>query len=221
MKKIKHVTLAETTYRSLKKTILTGQYAPGQRLQIEAVAEKLGVSPTPLREAFVRLANEGLVEIVARKGTYVRMLDQEAVRQSYEIREVLEGLAARKAAECASTDDVEELRKINADFKKAVDQRNVGRILSADLRFHDKICAVSRNAKLKQIVNDYVFTNLLNNTGSGELFLQNGESASRGHDGIIDAIEKHDGDRAERLIREQIRIGMSMAIAPTFPREER
>lgn len=210
---VKHSTLAETTYRSLKELILTGHFAPGQRLQIEAVSKELGVSPTPLREAFFRLEKEGFLEIRARRGTYVRLLDQTVVRQSYEIREVLEGLAARLAAMNAAQSDVDDLKAINDEFKAAVDKKRVGQAIEADIRFHNKISALSNNKKLKDMIGNYFFTNLFGSTGTSRIFIENGQSAYDGHCSIIKAIENHNPKQAEKLMRNEIRHGVNMVLS--------
>ncbi len=207
---VKHSTLAETTYTSLKELILTGHYAPGQRLQIEAVSKELGVSPTPLREAFVRLKNEGFLEMQARKGAYVRMLDQDVVQQSYEIREVLEGLGARLAAIHATQDQIDDVRKTNREFRAAVDKHRVKQALEADIRFHYAICEMSNNTKLKDIIHSYLLTNLFNNTGTSNLFLENGVDAAEGHDAIINAIAARNPDAAEEIMRREIRKGIAI-----------
>jgi DNA-binding GntR family transcriptional regulator len=210
---VKNSTLAEDTYQSLKKLIFTGHYAPGQRLQIEAVSKELGVSPTPLREAFFRLEKEGLLEIIARRGTYVRMLDQLVVQQSYEIREVLEGLSARLAAINASQSNVDDLIEINRKFKNAVDNKDVESALELDIAFHYRISALSNNKKLQELIKNYFFTNLFSNTGTSNIFIEKGDRTYNGHQAIIHAIENHDPVQAEKIMRDQIRQGVNMVLS--------
>lgn len=210
---VKNSTLSENTYQSLKKLILTGHYAPGQRLQIEAVSSELGVSPTPLREAFFKLEKEGLLEIKARRGAYVRLMDQTVVHHYYEIREVLEGLGARLAAINSTSSNIANLFEINNRFKNAIDDKDVEAAIEADITFHYMISSMSNNKKLQEIIKNYFFTNLFGNTGASSIFIENGEQIYKGHQDIIRAIENHDSNLAEKIMRDQIREGTNLVLS--------
>ena len=88
----------EAVYRHLKDLLLSGRFSPGERLSEPLLAQELGVSRTPVREALMRLAEEGLVELVPGKGARVRVFAPEEVEEVYGVRALLEGEAAREAA---------------------------------------------------------------------------------------------------------------------------
>ena len=99
MKAIKNPpNLKEAVYQRLKESIIRGEISPGSKLVETQISQKLGVSRTPLREAISRLGQEGLLEVVPRHGTFVRKQSVNEILESLEIREALEGLAARLAA---------------------------------------------------------------------------------------------------------------------------
>jgi len=210
---VKHSTVADETYETLKKQILTGHYAPGTRLQLEAVSKELGVSPTPLREAFLRLEKEGILEIISRRGTYVRLLNRDAIKQFYEIREVLEGLSASLASSNNSASDIAELKAINEEFRKALEAKDIEAALDVDIRFHNLISELSRNDKLKEVINNFLFTNLFNNAGISSVFLEKGAVTHAGHEAIIGALERGDSAGAEAIMREQIRHGKEILLS--------
>jgi DNA-binding GntR family transcriptional regulator len=204
---LKHKTLGEETYNQLKQLILTGKYAPGQRLIYEQLSRELGVSQTPLKEAFLRLEKEGLVVIIARRGTFVREFTREDIREFYEVREMLEALSARLASRTATEADVEGLRKICDRFEAGVARQDVTQCLKADIRFHEEIVRISGNKRLLEIVHAFVLTNLFSIVGRGNKYLEKGTEIMRQHAMIVDAIEKHDPDLAEQVMREQISQG--------------
>jgi DNA-binding GntR family transcriptional regulator len=102
--------LTDAAYRTLKEQILTQAFAPGQRLNVDELAGRLGVSRTPVKDALNALANEGLVEIVPRKGTFVSELSAEMIAEVFELRRALELLAAELLVERVNDRDLERLR---------------------------------------------------------------------------------------------------------------
>ncbi|GAG36804.1 unnamed protein product, partial [marine sediment metagenome] len=96
--KIEHTNLAEKVYRRIIDAVLEGTFSAGERLVCNDIAKHFGVSRTPVREALVRLEKQGFIHSVPRSGTYVNSFTPEELKEIYEIREVLEGVAARMAA---------------------------------------------------------------------------------------------------------------------------
>ncbi len=133
----------------LRRDILDGGTAPGSRLRADAVAERFGVSRTPVREAFLLLAQEGLLEILPRRGAVVRPFDERDLFELYEVRAVLEPLAARRAATRISEPDLdrlEELCVLQESMGSTPDE--VVRHLDLNREFHDIIVRAADSRRL-------------------------------------------------------------------------
>lgn len=144
--------LREIVFEHLRKSILNGDLEPGERLMELQLAESLGVSRTPVREAIRKLELEGLVEMVARKGAYVADVSIKDILDVLEVRMFLEGLAAYLAAERMIDEDVDKLKKILKKFEDDLDIMKKQEIIELDIKFHDMIIRGSKNNKLMQIV---------------------------------------------------------------------
>jgi len=144
--------LREIVFEHLRASIINGQLKPGERLMELQLADQLGVSRTPIREAIRKLELEGLVEMVPRKGAYVADLSIKDVLDVLEVRAYLEGLAARLAAERMVEDDIEELEFILHKFQESLKEGNTDKLIDLDNAFHEKIIKGSYNNKLIQIV---------------------------------------------------------------------
>lgn len=143
--------LREIVFQYLREAILEGKLEPGRRLMEIQLAEELGVSRTPVREAIRKLELEGLVIMVARKGAYVADVSVKDMIEVLEIRGALEGLAASLAAERMTDEDIEGLKQIASEFKRCHLEKNVEGMVERDIEFHDKIFASTRNEKLYQM----------------------------------------------------------------------
>ncbi|SHF07360.1 GntR family transcriptional regulator [Alkalibacter saccharofermentans] len=144
--------LREIVFTTMREAIINGDFKPGQRLMEVQLAEQMGVSRTPVREAIRKLELEGLVVMVPRKGAYVAGLSSEDVKEVLEIRAVLEGLAASLAAKNASAADIEQLQEIVEKFKVAAEEKDVVRLINFDSDFHDVMYRASKNKKLIQLI---------------------------------------------------------------------
>lgn len=201
---------SEQVYQSLRNDIAAGRLAPGERLEAERLARLLGVSRTPVRESLRLLQREGLVEIIPNHGARVRKFTLEEIRETYEVREVLEGLAVRRLVESGPTSEViARLRKANDQRRNA---RTVGELELADLAFHRAILQASGSRLISDILESR-FVLLSSFRLSREIILQrqfdHDEEVNDEHDTITQAIEAGDAALAERLMREHIRNGMS------------
>ncbi|MEY9700963.1 DNA-binding GntR family transcriptional regulator [Bradyrhizobium diazoefficiens] len=138
------VALGEAVFRSLCEALQAGSYRAGDRLREEEVAQRLKVSRTPVREALGRLAARGFVEPAGGRGLIVRNLDISEVLELYAMREIMEGAAARLAAEHASATEIDALRDIEQTFVEApaTDAIEMARLNRA---FHEAICRAARN----------------------------------------------------------------------------
>ena len=139
---------SEQAYNLVRDAILDGRLVPGSRLSVPEVARQLGISRSPAREAIARVAAEGLAVVEPRRGAVVAWISAESLCDIYEMREVLEGLACRLAAELATSVELEELRVVVAEHRVAVNAGDVAAHVVLDQRFHLKVRLAARNARL-------------------------------------------------------------------------
>jgi DNA-binding GntR family transcriptional regulator len=200
-------TLGEHAYNALKDWIITGRLAPGDRLMYDQLTKELGISQSPLKEAFLRLEREGLVVINPRRGTFVKQLSLAEVEELYQIREALEGLSARLASQNASEEDIRTLRRHCTELEEGLRDNDPDKCLEADFAFHDLVVRAACNERLASLIHAHVLTNLFAITGRRSYYVHIGTEALTGHRKVIDAIEAGDEDAAERTMRLQIRSG--------------
>jgi DNA-binding GntR family transcriptional regulator len=196
------VPLSEAVFRSLCQALRAGVYRPGDRLREEEVAQRLHVSRTPVREAFGRLIAKGLVEPAGGRGLVVRSLDTAGVLEVYAMREILEGAAARLAAQHASAPELDALRDLEASFEAhAEDAREMARF---NRLFHETIFRAARNRYLDAALQEMQDAIALLGTTTFSV-AQRPDTAAREHHAIIAAIAARDPDRAEQAARLHIR----------------
>jgi DNA-binding GntR family transcriptional regulator len=200
---LKRQRLVDDAAQTLREAILSGRMAAGARLRQTDLADQLGISRTPIREALVRLKAEGLVELLPGGGVQVKVLDLDEAVEMYDLREVLDGLAARLAAGRADAATIARLDKALARQRECVERRNAAQWFPAHVDFHGEILRAAANrhlARLSAVVRLSIrhFHPLLLRTDHRL------EHAYREHRAIYDAIRTHDGEGAERLARAHI-----------------
>ncbi|MBQ1924238.1 MAG: GntR family transcriptional regulator, partial [Lachnospiraceae bacterium] len=144
--------LRETVFLTLRKAILTGKLAPGERLTEIRLGNLLGTSRTPIREAIRKLELEGLVTIIPGSGARVAQITEVELQEVMEIRVALDALCARLASRRISPEEKARLRSSNVAFKEAVAKGDQIAITEADVDFHDVIIAAAGNSKLSSIL---------------------------------------------------------------------
>ena len=144
--------LRDVVFENLRTAILEGNLKAGQRLMEVQLAEQLGVSRTPIREAIRKLELEGLVVMLPRKGAYVANMSFKDLIDVLEIRASLEGLAASLAAERRNDEDIIDLEKLAKEFETCVRETNIEGVLKTDIDFHEKIFMMANNKKLYQLI---------------------------------------------------------------------
>ncbi len=144
----KHKPLRELVYEELRGLILTGQIKPGSRMMEIDIAEEMGVSRTPIREAIRKLEKEGLVTIEPRKGAYASELSVKDMVDILEVRATLEGLAAGLAASRMTQDQKKQLLHYSDSFNKAVKEGNMAEMIANDTNFHHYIVQCCENKYL-------------------------------------------------------------------------
>ena len=198
-----HLSLTERVYATLREMILSMELPPGTRLKDVDLAQRLGVSNTPLREAMRLLAADSLVETIPRRGTVVKTLSAEESDLLYEIREALEVLATRLVARRASAESLQQIMDVAESHRKAVELGNLHEYLGLDRKFHSLIAEGSKNPILVSMLNIiadriHIVRRLTSN-------LEKDVLTGNEHHEIASALLKRDGAKATALMQRHIR----------------
>ena len=144
--------LRDIVFETLREAILDGKLVPGERVMEVQLAEQLGVSRTPVREAIRKLELEGLLIMVPRKGAYVADVSLDDIIDVLEIRASLEGLAASLGAERRSKEDIDSLEKKISELSRCVMEKDTKGMIENDAQFHNLLMNTAKNKKLASIV---------------------------------------------------------------------
>ena len=148
------VNLAESVYYQIRRNILSGKYRPGKSITEMEVSNDLGVSRTPVREAFKHLESEGLLELRPNRGAVVVGIGKTDIEDIYEIRSLLEGRAAERAALQADEESLKQLSEIIDLTEFYVERENYDRVTEMDDRFHQTIYELTGSRILQRILKE-------------------------------------------------------------------
>ena len=191
--------LRDVVFNTLRQAILRGELKPGERLMEIQLANKLGVSRTPIREAIRKLELEGLVLVIPRKGAEVADIKEKSLRDVLEVRKALEELSVQLACEKITKEEIEELKEAAETFKKAQKTKDITQIAEADVHFHDIINTASGNQKLIQLLNnlrEQMYRYRVEYLKNNEVY----EQLLEEHEFLIQAVIKHDKAQAKDII---------------------
>ncbi len=146
--------LRDVVFNTLRQAILTGELKPGERLMEIHLANRLGVSRTPIREAMRKLELEGLVTMIPRRGAEVAQITGKSLQDVLEVRRSLDALCIELACERISEEDIARLGKACEHFKEATKSKDLHQIAEADVLLHDIIVQATQNKRLIQLVNN-------------------------------------------------------------------
>jgi len=197
---------SEKAYFAIRDMILEGVVRPGDRLSEEQLSAAIGVSRTPIRDALRRLESDYFVSIRANRGARVRGWDAADIADLFQLRAIIEGFAARRAAERASPEQIAELR---AQIKRIDDALASGRkpdielFLAANARFHQVICDASGNSRLADMISALVAQAVVVRTARG-FSVEDLQRSNFHHREMVEAIEARDGDLAETVMKTHI-----------------
>ena len=149
-----YLPLRDVVFITLREAILKGELEPGERLMEIALAQQLGVSRTPIREAIRKLELEGLVLMAPRKGAVVAEITPKDLKDVLEVRKHLEEMAVKLACEKATEEDLANLKQLHEEFIKTLEQKDLTVIAESDVKFHDIIYSTTDNKRLIQILNN-------------------------------------------------------------------
>ncbi len=149
-----YLPLRDVVFNTLRQAILKGELEPGERLMEIQLADRLGVSRTPIREAIRKLELEGLVLMIPRKGAEVAKISEKSLRDVLEIRRSLDELAIELAIQRMTEEDLLKLEEAQEAFRKAVSSSDAMTIAECDEHYHDVIYNATGNSRLVQILNN-------------------------------------------------------------------
>lgn len=198
--KIKRSLIKDKTYEILNNWIVTGKLKPESKININELSEVLGISRTPVREAILKLEENGLVLSKANSWTIVAPIDLKEAKDSYPIVSSLECLALKIGFEKITEEDITELKYLNAKVKLAIDSQKQEETLEADNEFHKKIISLSGNLELYPIIE-----NLKNKFQRIELYffenVDNKFNSFEEHAAIIEAIKEKDLEKSINALK--------------------
>lgn len=146
--------LRDVVFNTLRKAILTGELKPGERLMEIHLANRLGVSRTPIREAIRKLELEGLVIMIPRRGAEVAQITKKSLKDVLEVRRALDALCAELACERITEEETQQLKEACRTFEEAIGTGDITTIAAADVALHDIIVKATGNARLIQLINN-------------------------------------------------------------------
>ena len=144
----------DVVFNTLRQAILTGELKPGERLMEIHLANRLGVSRTPIREAIRKLELEGLVTMIPRRGAEVAQITEKSMNDVLEVRRALDALCVELACDRITKEELESLKQACDNFELAVKTKDVKKIAQADVALHDIIVQATGNSRLIQLVNN-------------------------------------------------------------------
>lgn len=185
-------------FHKLRDDILSGKYKDHEELKEVAIGEELGVSRTPVREAFRQLELEGLIQIIPNKGAYVTGITEKDVKDIYMIRSKLEGLCARWATEHISKEQMEMMEENIYLSKFHAEKGHAEQLTELDNKFHDILYAACNSKILEHQLRDF-HEYVLRVRKKTLANLSRGTASNLEHEMIMQAIKDKDADRAEKL----------------------
>ena len=190
-------------FHHMREDILSGKYKKDDELRENTIANELGVSRTPVREALRQLELEGLVKIVPNKSAVVTGFSAKDMHDIYIIRSYLEGLCAKLACENITEAQIEALEEIQYLFDFHTKKKHFEQLVELDDRFHDIIYEASNSRMLTHVLVDYhhYVGRIRKVSLSNE---ERAEYCSKEHNAILEALRQRDGDKAEQLAHQHI-----------------
>lgn len=205
MEDYQYLPLRDVVFRTLRQAILRGELKPGERLMEIRLANQLGVSRTPIREAIRMLELDGLVLMVPRKGAQVAQITEKDLNDVLEVRLGLEELAVKLACQRITEEELRTLYQTSRDFEKLLETgtEELQDLAQADVAFHDVIYQATNNERLIQLLN-----NLREQMYRYRIEYLKDVKARRSlveeHDALYESIKKRDISGAQKMIREHI-----------------
>lgn len=202
----RHQTLREKILETIREAILKGNLKPGEKVAEPELAERFGISRTPIREAFRQLESEGYLTVIPRKGAVVAALSEQDVQEFYAIKSILEGYAAELAAHRLSEKEIDRLETINERLKQLSKEGDVKTFFRVHNEFHELFLKAAGNSKLYELIQQLGMK--FNRLRMASLSVEGRMAISVAeHDKLLEAFRNHNGAEAESLVKKTAAIG--------------
>lgn len=204
--------LRDVIFETLRKAIVSGDIKPGERLMEVSLANQMGVSRTPVREAIRRLEAEGLITMTPRKGTHVAELSVKDIMDVLEVRTVLDKLATDLAAKRMQPSQLKALENVHKQYIACVEKNNIEGAIKKDIEFHDLIYAASGNPRLVAVagsLREHVYRFRVIYMSGGDPIAEN---VLNEHEEILAALKEVNNNLASDLAEKHIRNQMETII---------
>lgn len=197
-------TVVDYTIEAMRDAIISGAFAPGQRLIVADITKMFSVSAGPVREAIRRLTGEGLVEIEPHRGASVRKYSKQELQEIHQIRAVIEGMAAALAAQNSQDPELRaEMEDIRGEMDRSAASEDISRYLANNQKFHDLILRMANNQLARQLAKTLVLP-LYQFRLPHRMTVEDLHASYAYHQRIIAAILNGKAEAAERAMREHI-----------------
>lgn len=216
LKKNPPISLKEKAYAEIRRRILSGELSADAPLSEYQLAAELELSRTPVREAVKRLEREGLVHSIPNRGTVVAELTVRDISEIYQVREQLEGFAARLAAEIMSEESIQKLEEEIDTLNTLASEGQLNEVVASDIRLHKQIIAATQNSRLIELLG--TLDDQMHRVRA--LFPESTqwlEATLADHANIVNAIKAHDEHAAENAMRAHLRSAREHAIKQFLP----
>lgn len=200
-----HANLDQKAYQILKNMIVERQLLPGDKIPQEKLAEDLGISRTPLINALKFLEKEKLVRSIPRRGFFMRKFTKREMISIFELREVLEGLAARKAAQKITEKQIAQLSRFFQEFSGDREIKDIRAYAREDRRFHNFLLEIGAKEFLKSILETYNIISSSYQVLAPEGLVRPPGETIREHRAMIAAIARRDAEAAENIMRQHFK----------------
>lgn len=205
--------LREQVTRSLRIQLFTGRLRPGDTFSVPALAEEFGVSATPVREAVLELVQRRLIEVIPSKGYRVVQLSEEEIRETVEVRSLLELPGTRRAADLATSEEIEELRAMAVRTVEYAEEGRMEDFVLLDHDFHVAVLDAARNATLVTIIEELRNRARVHIAGFMDTLSDHGIAVAREHVELIAAMEAQDHDLIDQIVTKHM--SYSLEFGPT------
>ncbi len=203
------MTLVDQIAKVLREDILTGRLKGGEQLLEDRLKEKFGVSRTPLREAFRVLEKEGLIEILPRKGSFVRGISRQDIEENFPVRAILEGLAARLAYPNFTQQDIKEMEEVFESMKEAAKKQDFNAYSKHHVVFHEIFINASKNETLVTLLRNLRMHTLWHRY-TYQYYKEDFKNSLMIHRKIIDLFKEKEvsPEEIEKAVRQHIEVAL-------------
>ena len=195
--------LRELVCEKIRQAITSGIFTSGERLMEIQLAEEMGVSRTPVREAIRKLELEGFVVMIPRRGTYVADISIKDITEVYEIRTALDVLAAGLAAERINDDELETMQRLLVEIGQYIEEDNIDKIVEIDSAFHDVLYQASRNERLVNIISN-LREQITSLRGRSMHYPGRLGNTLEEHRAIVESLAQRDVEKAQQAARDHM-----------------